>query len=184
MPRTRHHAIAHPDPAHPAWGICENACSRDRGRVPPTQVTLRIERRDQPRTAAMTAPTVSLSLPERLPTVGELVQVRARRWLVEEVIEPENPGHSSLIRLACADDDNQGQTLDVFWDYEPDRRILEEEGWANLASKPFRDGAHRSGRGRMDSQFRASHRARGEAGPRLVRTRGPRDLRARHTKGP
>lgn len=137
MPRTRHHAIAHPDPAHPAWGICENACSRDRGRVPPTQVTLRIERRDQPRTAAMTAPTVSLSLPERLPTVGELVQVRARRWLVEEVIEPENPGHSSLIRLACADDDNQGQTLDVFWDYEPDRRILEEEGWANLASKGF-----------------------------------------------
>ena len=41
------------------------------------------------------------------------------------------------MRLACADDDAQGQTLDVFWDYEIDRRILEEEGWGDLATKGF-----------------------------------------------
>ncbi|MGH8542078.1 MAG: DISARM system SNF2-like helicase DrmD [Gammaproteobacteria bacterium] len=76
-------------------------------------------------------------LPERLPQLGELVQVRSRRWLVEEVGEPESPDQSPLIRLACADDDNQGQTLEVLWDYELDRRILEEEGWRDLGSKGF-----------------------------------------------
>ncbi len=76
-------------------------------------------------------------LPERPPKLGELVHIRSRRWLVEEVVPPEIPGQSSLVRLACADDDNQGQALEVFWDYEPDRRILEEEGWGDLASKGF-----------------------------------------------
>ncbi len=50
---------------------------------------------------------------------------------------PETPGQSPLVRLACADDDAQGQSLDVFWDYELDRRILEEEGWQDLAAKGF-----------------------------------------------
>lgn len=77
-----------------------------------------------------------MSLPERPPTIGELVQVRSRRWLVDDVV-PSKAGQSPLVRLACADDDNQGHTLEVFWDYEPDRRILDEEGWADLASKGF-----------------------------------------------
>lgn len=76
-------------------------------------------------------------LPERAPVAGELVQVRSRRWLVDEVIPAAIPGHSSLVRLACADDDNQGASLDVFWDYELDRRILEEEGWGDLVTKGF-----------------------------------------------
>jgi len=46
-------------------------------------------------------------------------------------------GQSALVRLACADDDAQGQALDVFWDYELDRRILQEEGWSDLATKGF-----------------------------------------------
>ena len=49
----------------------------------------------------------------------------------------DGPGQSPLVRLACADDDAQGQSLDVFWDYELDRRILEEEGWQDLAAKGF-----------------------------------------------
>ena len=76
-------------------------------------------------------------LPERLPEPGELVQVRSRRWLVEEVVPPPEPGHSARVRLACADDDAQGKTLDVFWDCELDRRILEQEGWAGLAARGF-----------------------------------------------
>jgi len=76
-------------------------------------------------------------LPERPPEVGELILVRSRRWLVDEVVAPSTPGQSALVRLACADDDAQGQTLDVFWDYEPDRLILEEEGWQDLAAKGF-----------------------------------------------
>ena len=77
------------------------------------------------------------TIPERTPEPGELVQVRSRRWLVEETTPPVNPGDSARVALACADDDNQGQTLTVFWDYELDRRILEDEGWEGLATKGF-----------------------------------------------
>ena len=81
-------------------------------------------------------------LPERLPKTGELVQVRSRHWIAEEVIESDDPAESARVRLACVEDDNQGQTLEVFWNYEPDRRIIEDEGWADLASKGL-DPPHR-----------------------------------------
>ena len=74
-------------------------------------------------------------LPGRLPEVGELVQVRSRRWIVEEVSDAPEAGVSAVVGLACVDDDNQGQPLQVLWDYEPDRWILADEGWADLASK-------------------------------------------------
>jgi hypothetical protein len=48
--------------------------------------------------------------------------------LVDDVRPPAIAGQSSLVSLSCADDDAQGQSLDVFWDYELDRRILKEEG--------------------------------------------------------
>ena len=80
---------------------------------------------------------LAATLPERAPHVGELVHVRSRRWLVEEVVDPPAPGESSRVRLACADDDAQGQSLEVFWDYEIDRWILEEEGWTDLAARGF-----------------------------------------------
>lgn len=85
----------------------------------------------------MTTLTANRLLPEGAPEVGELVQVRSRRWLVEEVVPSTTPGQTSLVRLACADDDAQGQSLDVFWDYETDRRVLEEEGWEDIAAKGF-----------------------------------------------
>jgi superfamily II DNA or RNA helicase len=85
----------------------------------------------------MTASTDSRSLPNRLPEKGELVHVRSRQWLVEDVVPSKIPGQSPVVSLACADDDAQGQSLEVFWDYELDRRILQEEGWRDLASKGF-----------------------------------------------
>lgn len=75
-------------------------------------------------------------VPDRVPKRGELVQVRSRRWLVEDVV-PNSSGQSPLVQLACVDDDAQGQSLDVFWDYEIDRLILEEEGWRDLAARGF-----------------------------------------------
>ena len=84
--------------------------------------------------------TVQTRAPEMTPEVGQLVLVRSRRWLVEEVVK--NGKGSPLIRLSCADDDAQGQSLDVYWDYEIDRLILEEEGWADLASKGFDPPRH------------------------------------------
>ncbi len=75
------------------------------------------------------------SLPERLPVQGELVQVRSRRWLVEKV--DDDVAGSPVVSLACADDDAQGEELQVFWDYELDRRILELEPWSDLAAQGF-----------------------------------------------
>ena len=82
-------------------------------------------------------PQPTTMLPEGPPEVGELVQVRSRRWLVEDVIAAEMPCESPRVKLACADDDAQGQQLTVFWNYEIDRRILEDEGWADLGAKGF-----------------------------------------------
>lgn len=76
----------------------------------------------------------------RTPEVGELVLVRTRRWLVEDIKQAETTGQSPLVTLACADDDAQGQMLTVYWDYELDRRILEDEGWKDLAAKGFDEG--------------------------------------------
>ena len=67
----------------------------------------------------------SLELPERLPEPGELVGVRSRRWLVDEVVTDPSP---AVVRLACADDDAQGEELEVLWDYELDRRITRGGG--------------------------------------------------------
>ena len=63
--------------------------------------------------------------------------MRTRRWLVEEVKDPGKEGHSPVVRLACVDDDNQGQALDVFWNYELDRHILRDDGWRAFAANGF-----------------------------------------------
>lgn len=79
--------------------------------------------------------TRSAATPRPLP--GSLVHVRSRRWLVDEVVPPERLGASPLVRLACADDDAQGQALEVYWDYEIDQRVLDEEAWRDLGGKGF-----------------------------------------------
>src|SRR4051812_49388193 len=76
-------------------------------------------------------------LPERAPAPGELVRVRSRRWLVEDVVTTNDA--CPIVRLACADDDAQGEELEVLWDYELDRAIIEDEGWDDLASRGFDD---------------------------------------------
>ena len=74
--------------------------------------------------------------PTRFPRVGEMVEVRSRRWLVEAV-EDTDPEASPRVSLACADDDAQGQTLEVYWDFEIDRRILEQEAWSTIGTRGF-----------------------------------------------
>ena len=84
---------------------------------------------------------VASLLPERPPRVGELVEVRSRRWLVEGV-EDAAPPTSPRVSLACADDDAQGQTLEVYWDFEIDRRILEQEAWSTIGARGFDPPRH------------------------------------------
>jgi hypothetical protein len=65
-----------------------------------------------------------------IPQPGEFVRVRSRRWLVED-----GPLVSGLnaVRLACIDDDAQGEAVSVLWDAELDAEVLVDEGWANVS---------------------------------------------------
>ena len=82
----------------------------------------------------------AIYLPKRAPHIGELVEVRSRRWLVEAVETPAR--ESARVSLACADDDAQGQTLEVYWDFEIDRQILVQEAWADLGARGFDPPRH------------------------------------------
>jgi superfamily II DNA or RNA helicase len=52
------------------------------------------------------------------PRVGDIVQVRQRQYLVEEVTPPPDPADATLVDLVCLDDDNQGRPLQVLWELE------------------------------------------------------------------
>ena len=52
---------------------------------------------------------------------------------MEDIAPPASP----RVSLACADDDAQGQTLEVYWDFEIDRRILEQEAWSSIGARGF-----------------------------------------------
>lgn len=64
------------------------------------------------------------------PEPGNIVVVRQRQYLVEEVVPPPEPGHKTLVKLTCLDDDAQGRPLEVLWELELGARVLvpEEQG--------------------------------------------------------
>src|SRR4051812_34689638 len=65
------------------------------------------------------------------PQRGDFVRVRTRRWLVAD---ERSAGYGlTALRLACVDDDAQGEVVEVLWDAELDSSILKDEGWASVA---------------------------------------------------
>ncbi len=64
-----------------------------------------------------------------LPTPGQLVRVRSRRWLVEGALPARRAHEQSLVSLACLDDDAQGVRLDVLWEKEVDAEVLDDSSW-------------------------------------------------------
>jgi superfamily II DNA or RNA helicase len=71
------------------------------------------------------------------PGPGQVVRLRQRLYLVEEVIEPPETDEATLVRLSCLDDDAQGQSLEVLWECEVDAEILTGESWEKLAERGF-----------------------------------------------
>ena len=65
--------------------------------------------------------------PRYAPREGDIVAVRHRQWLVESVVAPPEQGNSTLVRLVCLDDDNQGRPLEVLWELELGARVLHPE---------------------------------------------------------
>ena len=66
-----------------------------------------------------------------MPQRGDFVRVRTRRWLVED--ERSAGDGLTALRLACVDDDAQGEVVEVLWDAELDGSVLKDEGWASVA---------------------------------------------------
>jgi len=71
----------------------------------------------------------------KIPDVGQVVRVRTRTHLVEEV--DKDSGYGTVVRLACLDDDAQGQQTQVIWELELDRQILDSEAWQSIGKKGF-----------------------------------------------
>jgi SNF2 family DNA or RNA helicase len=71
------------------------------------------------------------------PRVGDIVRVRARRYLVEEVTPPPEPGEDTLVRLSCLEDDAEGEELQVLWERELDSARLDEADWSKLTRGEF-----------------------------------------------
>ena len=71
------------------------------------------------------------------PEPGEIVRVRSRRYLVEEVTPPPQPGDQTLVRLSCLEDDAEGEELEVLWEKELDAKRMNEADWSKLALGQF-----------------------------------------------
>jgi superfamily II DNA or RNA helicase len=71
------------------------------------------------------------------PGPGQVVRLRQRLYLVDEVIDPPETDQATLVRLSCLDDDAQGQALEVLWECEVDAEILSGESWEKLAERGF-----------------------------------------------
>ena len=62
------------------------------------------------------------TLPDRAPHIGDLVEARSRRWLLEAVEEP--PRQSARVSVYCVDDDSPDQTPEVYREVEISRSLL------------------------------------------------------------
>ncbi len=71
------------------------------------------------------------------PVQGDIVRVRSRRYLVEEVSAPPTPGDDTLARLSCLEDDAEGEELQVLWESEVDAERIDEADWSKLARGQF-----------------------------------------------
>src|SRR5213595_2453190 len=78
--------------------------------------------------------SIALDLP---PRIGEIVRVRSRRYLVEEVSAPPTPGDDTLVRLSCLEDDAEGEDLQVLWVREVDAERIAEADWSKLTKGEF-----------------------------------------------
>lgn len=71
------------------------------------------------------------------PAAGQIVRVRQRQYIVEEVVPRSSGDDASLVRLSCLDDDAQGEPLEVLWEKELDAEPIRAEAWQTIANKGF-----------------------------------------------
>ncbi len=69
-----------------------------------------------------------------IPVPGDIVRIRTRTYLVENV-QGAVGGH--CISAVCLDDDAQGQPLEAVWELELDTKILDESVWKSIGQRGF-----------------------------------------------
>jgi hypothetical protein len=72
-----------------------------------------------------------------VPEAGQIVRVRQRQDLVEDVVTPGAGDDATLVRMSCLDDDAQGQPLEVLWEKEVDSERINAESWQEIAGRGF-----------------------------------------------
>ncbi|MFO8238689.1 MAG: DISARM system SNF2-like helicase DrmD [Prochlorococcaceae cyanobacterium] len=84
---------------------------------------------------------MAAALLERQPALGQgaVVHCRSHRWLVEEVESADHPDGDTVVRMACLDDDANGQKLEVFWEREVDAQVLGATTWDTVGQRGFDD---------------------------------------------
>src|SRR5262245_322037 len=69
------------------------------------------------------------------PEQGQLVRVRSRQWIVNDVrpsslpasaLKPAFSGPQNLLTLASVEDDGLGEELQVIWEIEPGAKVIEK----------------------------------------------------------
>lgn len=69
------------------------------------------------------------------PEQGQLVPVRSRQWVVNNVkpsslpavaLKPDFAGPQNLLTLSSVEDDGLGEELQVVWEIEPGARVIEK----------------------------------------------------------
>lgn len=70
---------------------------------------------------------------------GQIIRVRSRQYLIEEVISSSLSGGDTRVRLSCLEDDARGQSLEVFWEREIDATVLGESSWDSVSGRGFDD---------------------------------------------
>ena len=73
----------------------------------------------------------------QIPKPGQIARIRQRTYLVEQIVKPKRAADSTLVKLSCVDDDNQGAPLEVLWEKELDPQVLTSEAWESIAAKGF-----------------------------------------------
>jgi superfamily II DNA or RNA helicase len=71
------------------------------------------------------------------PQTGQIVRVRQRQYLVEDVVSANRGDDATLVKMSCLDDDAQGQPLAVLWEKEVDPEVLTGESWQKIAARGF-----------------------------------------------
>ncbi|MBD2039087.1 DISARM system SNF2-like helicase DrmD [Microcoleus sp. FACHB-672] len=68
---------------------------------------------------------------------GQIVRVRSRQYLIEEVMPKPSSNQDTLVRLSCLDDDALGEALEVLWERELDAEIVGATSWQAIANRGF-----------------------------------------------